>query len=100
MLTKADFPNSFNGDFRPALTRCRCPKCRSGNLLLTELVTAVTEWEVVEGRLNRAEGVHEPTGAEGVDGKCNDCGHRWRIKKAIQITCVTTELDPDTFDPI
>lgn len=99
-LSKQEFPEAIFGDFRPALTKCRCPKCRSGNLLLIELVTAVTEWVVVDGRLNRAGGVHETTGAEGMMGKCSDCGHSWRIRNAIQITCVITDLDPETFQPV
>jgi len=99
-LSKNDFPDDFHEDFRPAITKCRCPKCRSGNLLLVERVTAYTEWTVINGKLNRAEGIHEPTGADGVDGKCRDCGHSWRIRNAIQITCVAIELDPETFEPI
>lgn len=102
LLSQNDFPGFRKDpeDFRPATTKCRCPKCRSRNLTLIELVTATTEWEVVDGKLNRADGLHEPSGAEGVEGKCKDCGHHWRIRSALQITCVTTELDPVTFEPI
>lgn len=99
-LSKKDFPEAPFGDFRPAMTKCRCPKCHSGNLMLIELVTATTQWTVAGGRLNRDEGHHETAGAEGVEGKCRDCGHSWRVRSARQITCVITELDPKTFEPL
>lgn len=99
-LSKQDFPAAWFGDFRPAVTKCRCPKCHSGTLWLTERVTAQTEWEVIDGRLNRAGGMHEATGTDGVVGRCQDCGHKWRVRNAIQITCVAIELDSKTFEPL
>lgn len=99
-LTREDFPQAMNGQFDPALTRCRCPKCGSGNLLLTESIEAFTEFEVREGRLNRQAGVHEFGSYYALHAKCDGCGHGWRVKKAQQIIDVITELDPKTLEPI
>ena len=100
MLAKSDFPKAFNEQFSPAITRCRCPKCKSGNLLLIESLEASTAFEVRNGRLNRQAGIHEFGSFFALNAKCDDCGHGWRVKKSIQITDVVTDLDPKTFEPI
>lgn len=99
---KKDFPEAFNGGFRPALTKSRCPKCRSSTLLITETIEAFTEFSVVKGRLNREGGIHEFGGWIGrLMGKCIPCGHSWKFRRgATQIEDVVTELDPDTFEPL
>lgn len=98
-LSRNNFPEALNGGFAPATTRCRCPKCGCGNLMLTESIEAFTEFEVKDGRLNRQAGVHEFGSYFALHAKCDGCGHRWRVKKAQQITDVVTELDPKTLKP-
>lgn len=96
-LTRQDFPEAFNGRFAPATTNRRCPKCGSRNLTLTEQIEAFTSWEVRDGRLNRQGGIHEFGGAVGLWGECSECEHHWRVKGAIQIVDVATDLDPETI---
>ena len=101
-LKRSDFPEAFNGQFRPALTDCRCPKCGSKTLTITETIEAFTEFQVVDGRLNREDGVHEFGGWIGrLIGHCSKCDHGWKFRrKATQIEDVVTELDPETFRPL
>lgn len=101
MLSKRDFPEALNGHFKPALTHCRCPKCKSQNLTLTESIEAETTFEVREGRLNRQAGIHNFGNFIGsLRGSCTACGHKWRIRKATQIIDVTTELNAETLKPL
>lgn len=102
-LTEDGFPFNINGDFKPAITHVRCPKCRSSDLWLTEFVSASTAWEIDGGRLNLSAGAHEIQGQDdkrNMVGDCRTCGHVWRLRKANQITDVVTELDPETFEPL
>ena len=100
-LKRSDFPTAFNGGFRPAITKVRCPKCRSRNLALTEQVEAFTTFEVKDGRLNREDGIHELGNfIGGLTAKCQECGHDWRIRGAGHIEDACTELDPFTFKPL
>ena len=95
-----DFPPAFNGRFAPAVTRIRCPRCKSRTLQLTETIEATTSWDVVNGALNMQGGIHEFGGAISLHATCCRCGHLWRPRGAIQVTCVTTDLDPETLQPI
>lgn len=97
---RADFPAAFNGMFQPAITKVRCPKCGSKDLVLTEKVDATTTWSVVGGKLNRQDGIHDVGGCSGVDGECSRCRHGWSLRNAIQITDVVTELHHETFEPL
>ena len=102
MLTEKDFPESMNGNFRPALTNCRCPKCGSRTIVITETIEAMTAFQVVDGRLNREDGIHDFGGWIGrLIGDCSKCGHGWKFRRgATQIEDVVTELDPETFRPL
>jgi hypothetical protein len=97
-LSRPDFPAAFNGRFKPALTRLRCPICRSASSHLTEVIDATTTWSVVDGKLNVQDGVHEPGYPQRVQGDCG-CGHRWTIRGARSINGAITELDPETLQP-
>lgn len=102
MLTEKDFPEAFNGQFRPALTKSRCPRCGSKTLTITESIEAFTEFQVIDGRLNRDGGIHEFGGWIGrLVGRCGKCDHTWSFRRgATQIEDVVTELDPETFRPL
>jgi hypothetical protein len=99
-MQRSDFPSAFNGGFLPAITNCRCPRCKSRDIILTETMEALTSWEVVGGKLNREDGIHEFGSYVGLRGDCKNCSHGWRIRGAIQITDVVTELDPVTLKPL
>lgn len=90
-VTKADFPNHTWGDFRPALTRLRCPKCRSRDMEIVEESEAVLCFEVRNGLLNRGAGMAEPGCITGVTANCLKCKHQWRPRKAGQIDDVVSE---------
>jgi hypothetical protein len=99
-LTRLDFPDTWAEQFIPAITKVRCPKCRSRNLTLTESVGWTTTWTVRDGRLNRAAGIHEPGGICGpMTAECV-CGHRWNLRRgAIQITCVVEDVELEEQSP-
>lgn len=101
-MQESDFPRAYNNDFRPAVTKLRCPKCRSNNLRLIEFVEASTVFEVVNGKLNREAGFHELGGFIGpMVGNCNECSHDWKLRgRMSNIEMVVTELDPETFEPL
>lgn len=82
-----------------ASTPLRCT-CGSRDLHLTETIEATTMYEVIGGRLDRDDGVHEPDGYIRLEAKCLLCRRRWRPRRidgrrsgAIQITCVTIDDD-------
>lgn len=101
-MKQSDFPEAFNGEFKPALTKLRCPKCRSNTISLIEFVEASTAFEVVNGKLNREAGIHELGGFIGpMVGECRGCNHRWKLRGRVSnIEMVVTELDPETFKPL
>ena len=88
------FPNDYS-EQRPATTHIRCPKCRSKDLQLTEIGDVSLTWNVIGGAFDRAEGYREYGGLHSVVGECSKCDHRWRIKKAVQITDVCKEVGED-----
>ena len=98
-LTMKDFPEAMNGRFAPAVTALRCPKCRSGSFDLIEVIDAMTAWKVINGRLNREDGIHEFGNPTNVRAECS-CGHRWKVRGATTVTQVVTDLDPDTLQPV
>jgi DNA-directed RNA polymerase subunit RPC12/RpoP len=67
------------------LTKARCPKCHSKDLLLQEKTVVVTEWEQLGGNIDTEEGYHNPSHSIGVDGKCSKCGHRWTFRNCIHV---------------
>lgn len=99
-LTKADFPQALSDLFRPALTKYKCPKCKSVDFELVETSEAYTFFRVAGSKLNLEDGIHEPGHIISLHGRCLRCGHCWKVKKAMQITDAITELDPNTFRPL
>lgn len=64
----------------------KCPKCKSINLELIEIWSAHTiTWQQVEGKLNLKEGNLEAGDPYKVEASCM-CGHKWKIRKALQIS--------------
>lgn len=99
-FTESDFPEAFNGQFRPAISKIKCPKCRSKDLEITETMEAFTSFQVVDGRLNREGGIHEFGSWIGVSARCDRCDHHWKPRRAFMITDVVTELDPESFEAL
>lgn len=66
-------------------TRCKCPKCGSRNLYLTEEGVWTSCYQVDDGQLDR-EGFFEPGEIYKVRGQCRHCQHRWTVRGAVQIT--------------
>lgn len=99
-MKREAFPEHLAEPFRPAVTAIQCPACKSKSLTLTESGVLNTTWTVSEGKLNRSAGNHEPGTILQVTGKCDVCGHTWRLRRARQITDCVLELNPATFKPI
>lgn len=78
---------------RPAVTKVRCPKCRSRNLHLHETSEATLTFIVTDGRLDRDEGWQEPGNITGVYAECSSCQHGWTVRGAAQIDSVVTEIE-------
>jgi len=78
---------------RPATTKIRCPKCRSRTFTFVESGEWTSSFEVTDGRLDRAEGYHEPGCMLRLEAQC-PCGHHWKVRGAIQITDAVTEIAP------
>src|SRR5690348_15449836 len=91
---KSLYPEAMSGEFKPATTRLRCPKCRSADLSLSEAIEASTTFHVISGRLNRAAGYHEFGGFIGrLLAECSRCNHHWHPRRAIQITDVCEDVE-------
>lgn len=100
-MQKSDFPEAWNDEFRPAVTKLRCPRCRSKSIDLTEYVEASTTFTVVDGKLNRSQGMHDLGNFTGrMTGHCRSCHHGWTLKGAGNIDMVAVELHPTTFEPL
>jgi phage FluMu protein Com len=84
------FPDAKWGQFIPATTRIRCPRCRSRTFQFFEISEATTAWRVVAGKINRGAGFHEPGCITGLEATCDRCHHHWKVR-ALQITDVVTE---------
>lgn len=72
-------------------TKLRCPRCRSGDLLLIETGTWTSQWTVKAGRFDREQGYHDPDSIDRLDAKCRGCDHMWKPRGAFQIDHVVTE---------
>ena len=76
----------------PAKTRRLCPKCKSADFTLKEIGTVSVFYEYrngVEVFSYQAGRTHAP----GVWGRCDRCGHKWKLRKAHSVMCVTVEID-------
>lgn len=73
-------------------TRLRCPRCRSRDLYLTETNASVTTFNVRNGLVDRM-GYHEPGCYIRLEAQCALCTHRWKVRRAIQVTDVCQEID-------
>lgn len=75
----------------PKYVKICCPKCRSRNLVLTELWEHTIQWSVTDGWMDKAGGSLEPVGPTGVEAKCAGCGHWWTARNAAEIMDVLEE---------
>jgi len=63
-----------------------CPKCNCKDLYLIEIWQGHTiEWEQLNGKLDRNDGVLEHGSPYRLEGKCKNCQHTWKVKKATSI---------------
>lgn len=83
---------------RPAVTRLRCPSCRSGNLFLVESASWNTEWKVIDGKFDRSDGISNPQSIDRLDASCRDCDHHWKPRGAWQIDDVCEEIEDGDKD--
>lgn len=67
------------------ISRIRCPKCKSKDLVLKEFIVCSGSFKQVNGVIDE-EGYNNPGEYFRVDAECSKCGHRWKVKRAIQIT--------------
>lgn len=69
-------------------SKCFCRKCKSKDLMITEVWTGSTiVWEQMDGKFDMSDGTLHPDGDPyKVEAKCKKCKHRWKIRKINQIT--------------
>lgn len=73
-------------------SNAKCPKCQSNNLLLIEVwKDHEITWEQKDGIFDRRDGNIEPGDPYKVEAECRNCGHKWRIRKALQITDIVSD---------
>ena len=76
------------------IKRLRCSKCRRPPVRLIEHGRWSTSWSLTDDGTERDdEGYHEAGDYTHVTAVCR-CGHRWRIRGAIQITCIDRNPPP------
>ena len=61
----------------------KCPKCQSPKVELIEMWTASISWEPEERFFN--EGILVPGDPIHVEGYCQVCDYRWRIRGVTQV---------------
>ena len=70
-----------------SVRRCVCPKCKSSDLILTELwKNHSIQWHLNGETLGK--GNAEPEDPYRVEAFCNECNHEWRLRGVTQITDV------------
>ena len=70
-----------------SVRRCVCPKCKSSDLILTELwKNHSIQWHLNGETLGK--GNAEPGDPYRVEAFCNECNHEWRLRGVTQITDV------------
>lgn len=69
---------------RPATTRLRCPECRGRTLVLSELVSVSTSWNIVDGALDVADGINEVGEITGYVATCYGCGRHWKPRASFR----------------
>jgi RNA polymerase subunit RPABC4/transcription elongation factor Spt4 len=68
-------------------SKVKCPKCKSNDLLLTEVWYGSTiTWEQFKGEFDKKNGILEPGDAAKVQACCYKCDHRWTVRGVKQIT--------------
>lgn len=75
-------------------TRIKCPLCKSKSIIIQEHIVCIGEWYQENGILSN-EAINFPSDYFKLTAKCN-CGHEWRIRKAIQITDIIEEAPNET----
>jgi len=71
-------------------SKARCPKCKSKNLILTEIAETRIVWNQVNGYIDRNDGIQESGNITGIHGQCDECNHKWKFR-CLQITDLTEE---------
>lgn len=61
-------------------TKASCPKCKSKNLIIIETSEAFQEWTQEDGVIDKDEGIMTHGFVIRVNGKCDECGHKWKFK--------------------
>lgn len=69
----------------PQYVKLCCPKCRSRNLVLTELWETSIQWSVTNGWMDKAGGALNEGSPTGVEAKCEECWHGWTARNASQV---------------
>lgn len=77
-----------------AVSKVKCPKCKSNSLTLVEVWKNHTiNWVQENGFFERNDGILEPGEPYKVEAHC-DCGHRWTLRNILQIDQVMTLPTP------
>jgi hypothetical protein len=62
---------------------CRCPKCRSGNLSISEVFEVSDMTMVVGGVVQDTEPGAYPRATGAIYMRCDNCEHRWRSRRSM-----------------
>lgn len=83
-------PKKEAKEFKPR----KCPKCGSIEILLIEIWVghSIMYGQEADGTTYES-GDLEPGGPERVDGKCEGCGHGWRLRGGSQIDDFAYRVD-------
>ena len=65
-----------------------CPKCKSKNLIITEIAETNIIWNQVNGYIDIDDGIQESGSIIGIYGQCDDCNHKWKLR-CLQVTDLT-----------
>lgn len=76
-------------------SRAYYPKCRGKNLILSEIITATTSVVQRDGLIDPNTCNNEYGDPFRVEGLCEDCGHKWVLDNAIQMTDILVDSEDE-----
>lgn len=61
----------------------KCPKCKSQEVEIIEIWDATISWIPDDPYYN--QGALTPGDPQRVEGNCQNCGHKWRMRNVVQV---------------
>lgn len=69
----------------PQYVKLCCPRCRSRNLVLTEVWQHAIQWYVTDGWIEKDGGSLDEGAPTGIEARCESCNHAWTARGATQV---------------